>query len=90
MTEFRFEPGTTQVLRAPHGRIVFVVVNRGTVLHDMTILDAAGSRLAQSEEVAPGDSSLLTVRDLPAGTYRIVCSQPGHVEAGMVGSLVVS
>jgi len=89
MTEFRFEPGTADPVRLLHGGANLLVVNEGTVPHDMTIL-AAGHRLAKTGEVSPGGSSLLEVGNLPAGAYEIVCSQPGHVEAGMVGTIVAS
>ncbi len=57
------------------------------LVHDFVIDYDGGKEFkveAQPNGKATGDVTL------PAGTYQFYCSQPGHKEAGMVGTLVVS
>jgi plastocyanin len=86
MTEFKFDPGD---LTVAHGKVVFWLVNAGSVAHDLAIKDSAGNSLATSELVSAGDSKEFDV-DLPAGSYKIVCTQPGHEASGMKGTLTVT
>jgi uncharacterized cupredoxin-like copper-binding protein len=87
MTEFKFAPSSLSVKA---GRTTFFLVNSGTVAHDLVIDGPSGSRVAASELVQPGGSSTFTVDNLAAGSYRIVCDQPGHESSGMKGTLSVS
>jgi plastocyanin len=87
MTEFRFAPSGLSV---KPGRTTFFLVNSGTVAHDLVIDGPTGSRVAASELVQPGGTSTFTVDNLAAGSYRIVCDQPGHESSGMKGTLSVS
>jgi uncharacterized cupredoxin-like copper-binding protein len=66
-----------------HGRVAFVIVNRGARPHDFKI---AGKRSAL---LAPGRSTRLTVT-LKPGTYTYFCTVAGHAVAGMKGSLMVT
>jgi uncharacterized cupredoxin-like copper-binding protein len=66
-----------------HGRVTFVIVNRGARPHDFKI---AGKRSAL---LAPGHSTRLTVT-LKPGTYTYYCTVAGHAVAGMKGSLRVT
>ncbi|HEY4024795.1 MAG TPA: cupredoxin domain-containing protein [Candidatus Dormibacteraeota bacterium] len=84
MTEYRFDPSSISV---KPGRATFFLVNSGAVAHDMVVLAPDGRRLASSELVQGGNSSVFTIDDLPAGSYRIICDQPGHEAAGMKGTL---
>jgi uncharacterized cupredoxin-like copper-binding protein len=87
LTEFQFTPDPIQ---APTGRTTFHLTNDGRAGHDFTILSADGHRrLAQSSLIAPGATATLEVT-LPAGTYEVICTQPGHQEAGMQAVLDVS
>ena len=57
------------------------------MIHDFVIDNAGGKQFkieAQPNGKATGDFTV------PAGTYQFYCSQPGHKEAGMVGTLTVS
>ena len=77
-----FQPETLE-LRA--GEPVNVtVINDGEALHDFTV-EEAGLHV----NVDPGQSVTtgLTIDD--PGTYRAVCTVPGHEDAGMVVDLVV-
>lgn len=87
MTEWAFSPSTLSV---PSGKVVFYVVNGGTISHDMVIRDSTGSTVARSELVSAGDSFVLTVSSLPAGSYTFICDQPGHEANGMHGTLTAT
>jgi plastocyanin len=87
MTEFHFDPST---LDEKAGKLVFFLVNAGTVAHDMIISDSNGNRIAGSDLVSAGDSAVFTVDSISAGTYKYFCDQPGHENSGMKGELTVS
>ncbi len=87
LTEFKFDPSTISV---PHGKVVFFLVNSGSVQHDMAIRDSSNNRVDQSELVSAGDSSVFTVNNIAAGTYTIYCTQQGHEASGMKGTLTVT
>jgi plastocyanin len=87
MTEFKFEPAT---LTVPSGKVVFYLVNGGTVSHDLVIRDSAGNNLQASELVSAGDTFVFTVSNLPAGSYTYFCNQAGHEAAGMKGTLTAT
>jgi uncharacterized cupredoxin-like copper-binding protein len=88
MTEFKFTPSDISV---PAGKVVFFLVNDGNgTSHDMVIHDSSGKTIAKSELVSAGDSTVLTVGNIAAGTYTIVCDQPGHEASGMKGTLTVT
>jgi plastocyanin len=87
MTEFKFDPATMTV---PSGKVVFYLVNGGTVSHDFVIRDSAGNNVQASELVSAGDSFVFTVSNLPAGTYTYFCNQTGHEAAGMKGTLTAT
>jgi plastocyanin len=86
MSEFKFDPSTISV---PAGKASFFLVNSGSAPHNMVILGPDGKRLAASELVQGGGSSTFTAQ-LSAGSYRFICDQPGHEQAGMKGTLTVT
>lgn len=83
MTDFAFDPDPIVVRRGEPGAID--VVNDGEVAHDLVI----GELGKGTPDLAPGTSMVLDLSDQPAGTYRVICDLPGHVEAGMVTELVL-
>jgi len=87
MNEYKFDPST---ISAPSGKIVFFLINGGTVSHDLVIRDSSGNRLGTSELVSAGDSVVFTVNNLAAGTYTIFCDQQGHEASGMKGTLTAT
>lgn len=88
MTEFKFTPGDIHVNA---GKVVFFLVNDGNgTSHDLVIRDSTGTTIAKSELVSAGDSTVLTVDNIAAGTYTIVCDQAGHEASGMKGTLTVT
>ncbi len=62
--------------------------NTGSALIHDFVIDNAGGRPFKVEAQPNGRASgELTV---PAGTYQFYCAQPGHREAGMIGTLTAS
>ncbi len=55
--------------------------NVGVVEHDWTI-----EELDLEIYAAGGETTTETI-NVPAGTYDVICTIPGHAEAGMVGTL---
>jgi len=72
-TEMRFTPA--ELTLAP-GRYRFHFVNAGTTYHDLGIYPGGGGRS-------------LSTREAATGTYRMECHEPGHLPAGMKGTIAV-
>jgi uncharacterized cupredoxin-like copper-binding protein len=87
MTEYKFDPGD---INAPAGKVVFYLVNAGTISHDMVIAKADGTIVTRSDLVSAGDEFVFNVDNIVAGSYKIYCDQPGHADAGMKGTLTIS
>jgi plastocyanin len=87
MTEYSFTPSS---LTAPNGKVVFWVVNSGTLSHDMVIRDSSKTTVAHTELISAGDRFVFTVNNLAAGSYTFICDQPGHEASGMKGTLTVT
>jgi len=84
-TEMRFTP--TELTLAP-GRYRFHFVNAGTVFHSLGIYhDGTPS---SAGEAGPGKSVDLGVVTLKAGNYTMECHEPGHLAAGMRGTVRVT
>ncbi len=77
------------------------VTNNGTIEHDLNIMmlgtdigdtfgDEDRENVIWEVSLQPGEttSGTFTVPDQP-GTYQMVCSFPGHMQAGMTGTLEV-
>ena len=80
MTDFRFALSRSSVNK---GTVTFRVVNKGKVIHDFKI---AGKK---TPIFKTGQRGTLRVRFSRPGRYRYICTVPGHVAAGMWGSLRV-
>jgi plastocyanin len=65
----------------PVGLVSFKVVNAGTIVHDFKI---AGK---QTKNLSPGQSQTITINIKKDGSYRYLCTVPGHAAAGMNGVL---
>lgn len=83
MFEFGFKLSSRTV---PVGTpVVFEVANKGKVPHDFEILGAG-----KKTPVWVGSKVYrLTVTFKKPGAYRIQCTVPGHIDAGMFGFLTV-
>ena len=71
-------------LTATEGIVVIRFVNRGSIVHDLRV---AGKR---TPRIGAGKVATLRFAGLKAGTYRFVCTVPGHTAAGMRGVLTVN
>ncbi len=88
MTEYKFDPGT---INAPAGKVVFYLVNVGSMSHDMVITQSDGTTIVgRSDLVSAGDEFVFTVDNIAAGSYKFYCAQPGHADLGMRGTLTIS
>lgn len=99
ISDYHFEPDTFTV---PAGREITVnIKNNGFVSHQFVIFklgkDAGGKISPEDQEniywrfeVLPGhsDSATFTAPSEP-GEYYVTCGIVGHLEAGMVGNLIV-
>lgn len=79
MTDFAFDP--KQFTQQPGQRAMFVLQNKGSMEHNLSIPE-----LRVSQNVAPGGTAKVEVAG-PARVYKLLCAIPGHEEQGMVGEL---
>jgi uncharacterized cupredoxin-like copper-binding protein len=85
--QMRFEPSTITV-RA-NTPVALTVDDSSTVLaHDFTIDSIGGQKV--SVKAQPNSKATGQFTPTAAGTYQFYCAEPGHKEAGMVGTLTVS
>ena len=61
------------------------VTNTGAVEHNLVVED-----IARSADLANGESDVVVLEDLPAGSYKVFCDIAGHEAAGMTTTLVVT
>lgn len=86
LREFEFEP---RPLKVKAGKVRFLLITRGSVDHDFHIPSVMSAMEHERDLVTPGKSKVLEV-DLKPGIYEVVCTVPGHKEAGMIVRLEVS
>jgi len=99
LSEFSFSPASASV---PAGaEVTLTLTNSGTIEHNWVLLNAGFQAAAPFDaddqanvvaetNVAAGEVQTFTLTaPSDAGSYQIVCSIPGHLEAGMTGSLTV-
>jgi plastocyanin len=90
MGEFEFDPRRASVERG----VTLTVRNEGSVPHNLTIEEgpdpeAPSTKLVATSTIPGGKSERLPI-ELPSGRrYVMVCTVPGHREAGMVGTIRV-
>lgn len=98
----RFRPNSIQVSQGE--TIRFVVTNRGVTRHEFVIGDRAFQLQHMKEmesmpdmkmdeanelDLAPGQTKVLVWRFTRPGLLSFACDLPGHVQAGMIGKLMV-
>jgi len=81
--EFKFEPNEITVKKGQQVRLVFK--NAGVITHNLTI---DGLKL-KTETVQTGETSELHFIADKRGEYTFKCAVPGHMQAGMLGKLIV-
>lgn len=67
-----------------HGSVTFKFKNAGKLTHDFKIAGKKTKTITKGKSAAP-----LTV-SLKKGTYKYVCTIPGHADKGMKGTLRVT
>jgi uncharacterized cupredoxin-like copper-binding protein len=77
-----FEPN--EVTIPANTDVTFILPNEGVVPHNFAI-----DELGISVDIAPGATEETVINAAP-GTYEFYCNVPGHKEAGMVGTLIVT
>jgi uncharacterized cupredoxin-like copper-binding protein len=68
---------------APHGKVTFIVTNKGSIKHDFSI---AGKKTIQ---LGHNKSATLVVT-LKKGKYPYKCTVDGHAAAGMKGTFTAT
>jgi uncharacterized cupredoxin-like copper-binding protein len=99
MIEFAFEPSSYSV---PAGAEVNLALsNSGALEHEWVLMNAGTQASAPfdendegniywEQELNPGESGTFTfTAPENPGEYQVVCGTAGHLEAGMVGTLIV-
>jgi plastocyanin len=81
----KFNPETIKVKAGTQLKITFR--NAGIIAHDL--VTEGGTQNAKLVNVGSSKSQEGTFLANKPGEYKILCTQPGHVEAGMVGKIVV-
>ena len=82
MGDFWYEPAEFTV----QPDAIVNIVNVGAVAHSW-ILQGAG---VGTTAIAPGESIIVDLRGIKAGTYTIFCDQAGHTQAGQTGKLTIA
>jgi uncharacterized cupredoxin-like copper-binding protein len=82
-TEFAFDPSSFTL--PADTDVELTLENAGVVEHDIVVEELDDRELVFADA---GETVTETV-NLPAGSYTIYCSIPGHRDAGMEGSLTV-
>jgi plastocyanin len=72
------------------GAVSLQLVNAGEDAHDLHVRPASGGAdVLSATSTEPGDNTTISGA-LPAGTYTLYCSLPGHEAAGMHATLTVT
>lgn len=81
-TEFAFQPD--QLVVDTGEAINLTLINKGTLVHDLSIPELDVHLVAQ-----PGQTTTTGLEVTEAGEYRMLCTVPGHADAGMIGLITV-
>jgi plastocyanin len=76
-----------KVVRAHAGRIKIVFLNRSALRHNVNV-ELGEREFGKSATVSRSTTTFFVT--LKAGKYNFYCSVPGHEDAGMHGTLIVS
>lgn len=82
--EMKFEQAAVTIRAGQTVTLVFE--NRGALMHAL-VIDELGVAL---EHIQPGESGTATFTPEQPGAYTFYCNEPGHREANMIGTLVVT
>lgn len=81
-SDYKFEP--VNVTARANQPVTVSFRNTASQAHDWTVSDFNAQVVAQG-----GQTQSLTFTPTRTGQFKIVCAQPGHEVAGMVGQLTV-
>ncbi len=81
---FKYDPATITV---KVGQPVHLVLNNKGTLEHSVVIDQFNVKL---EHVQGGATADVTFTPAQAGTFTFYCDTPGHKEAGMTGTLIVT
>ena len=92
--KLKFDPSSLVVAKGE--TIHFVITNSGTVTHELALGPADkvaadqidGTVVVEADEIEAGMAKDLVYTFDGAGPYGFACHEPGHFEAGMVGTIV--
>jgi plastocyanin len=76
-----------KVVRVPAGKIKIVFLNRSTLKHNVNV-EHGEKEFGKTATVSHGTATVTLT--LKAGKYNFYCSVPGHEDAGMHGTLIVT
>lgn len=98
-SEFAYQPPNWEV--PANAQVTLTLTNDGKVIHTWTLMEAGytvtppytaddNQHVLQAFQVDVDQVQTFTF-SAPSepGTYEIVCAEPGHLEAGMMGTLTV-
>ena len=77
----------TTKLTAKAGTATFKFTNQSSLQHDFTI-ETQGGQKVDATPLIQGSSASFTTK-LKPGSYKFLCTVPGHAQAGMQGTLTV-
>jgi uncharacterized cupredoxin-like copper-binding protein len=83
--DFRMNPSTITVQAGQQLEVTFQ--NGGEILHDFTAQQGLSKPVTIVED--GGQSGTATITYNKPGTYKFFCSQPGHDQLGMHGTITV-
>ena len=94
--DFEFRPDTYRVAAGTEVEVTFE--NAGTLEHNWLILatpirgedELVEENVLFKIESAAGETARATFRPPPPGEYQVICDIPGHLSAGMEGTLTVT
>ena len=81
-TEFAFQPNQLEV--EADQTINITLTNDGNLTHDLTFPELDLRLVAR-----PGETTSTAITPTNAGEYQMLCTIPGHADAGMAGLLTV-
>lgn len=84
-TEMAFSP---QQLTTTPGRHRIIFTNEGAARHELAVASPGGTVLG-ARSIPEGQTVMFDITFADSGVYRLVCREPGHTAAGMVGSVTV-
>ena len=82
--DFRFDEPALSV----RSGTALEVTNAGPTVHNLAIRNSTGAVVATTSDLKPGTTETLPLK-LPAGTYPMFCSLPGHESLGLKGTITI-